>query len=124
MFHRILIANRGEIALRIIRTCRELGVRTVIAHSTADAHSLPVRMADESICVGPNDARGSYLNIAGIISAAAITECEAVHPGYGFLAENPSFADICRACGLTAIGSWISGCAVASAGFFSIVVST
>jgi acetyl-CoA carboxylase, biotin carboxylase subunit len=104
VFHKILIANRGEIALRIIRTCRELGIRTVIAHSTADAHSLPVRMADESICVGPNEARGSYLNIAGIISAAVITETEAVHPGYGFLAENPSFADICRACGLTFIG--------------------
>jgi acetyl-CoA carboxylase, biotin carboxylase subunit len=104
VFHKILIANRGEIALRIIRTCRELGIRTVIAHSTADAHSLPVRLADESICVGPNEARGSYLNIAGIISAAVITESEAVHPGYGFLAENPSFADICRACGLTFIG--------------------
>ena len=104
MFHKILIANRGEIALRIIRTCRELGIRTVIAHSTADAHSLPVRVADESICVGPNDARGSYLNIAGIISAAVLTDSEAIHPGYGFLAENPSFADICRACGLTFIG--------------------
>ena len=104
MFHKILIANRGEIALRIIRTCRELGIRTVIAHSTADAHSLPVRSADESICVGPNDARGSYLNIAGIISAAVLTDSEAIHPGYGFLAENPSFADICRACGLTFIG--------------------
>jgi acetyl-CoA carboxylase, biotin carboxylase subunit len=104
VFHKILIANRGEIALRIIRTCRELGIRTVIAHSTADAHSLPVRVADESICVGPNDARGSYLNIAGIISAAVLTDSEAIHPGYGFLAENPSFADICRACGLTFIG--------------------
>jgi len=104
VFHKILIANRGEIALRIIRTCRELGIRTVIAHSTADANSLPVRVADESICVGPSEARGSYLNIAGIISAAVITESEAVHPGYGFLAENPSFADICRACGLTFIG--------------------
>jgi len=104
VFHKILIANRGEIALRIIRTCRELGIRTVIAHSTADAHSLPVRLADESICVGPNDARGSYLNIAGIISAAVLTDSEAIHPGYGFLAENPSFADICRACGLTFIG--------------------
>jgi acetyl-CoA carboxylase biotin carboxylase subunit len=104
VLQKILIANRGEIALRIIRTCRELGIRTVIAHSTADAHSLPVRSADESICVGPNDARGSYLNIAGIISAAVLTDSEAIHPGYGFLAENPSFADICRACGLTFIG--------------------
>src|SRR5437660_9833283 len=104
MFHKILIANRGEIALRIIRTCRELGIRTVIAHSTADAQSLPVRVADESICVGPDDARGSYLNIASIISAAVVTDSEAIHPGYGFLAENPAFADICRTCGLTFIG--------------------
>ncbi|HUF93224.1 MAG TPA: acetyl-CoA carboxylase biotin carboxylase subunit [Candidatus Limnocylindria bacterium] len=104
MFHKILIANRGEIALRIIRTCREMGVRTVIAHSTADAHSLPVRLADESICVGPSDSRSSYLNIPSIISAAVVTDSEAVHPGYGFLAENPAFADICRACGLTFIG--------------------
>src|SRR5687768_1068589 len=104
MFHKILIANRGEIALRIIRTCREMGVRTVIAHSTADAHSLPVRLADESICVGPNDSRSSYLNIPSIISAAVVTDSEAIHPGYGFLAENPAFADICRACGLTFIG--------------------
>jgi len=104
MFHKLLIANRGEIALRIIRTCRELGIRTVIAHSTADAQSLPVRMADESICVGPDDARGRYLNIAGIISAAVVTDSEAIHPGYGFLAENPAFAEICRACGLTFVG--------------------
>jgi acetyl-CoA carboxylase biotin carboxylase subunit len=104
MFHKVLVANRGEIALRIIRTCRELGIRTVIAHSTADAQSLPVRMADESICVGPNDARSSYLNIPSIISAAVVTDSEAIHPGYGFLAENPAFADICRSCGLTFIG--------------------
>src|SRR5256885_12175774 len=104
MFHRTLIATRGEIALRIIRTCRGLGVRPVIAHSTADARSLPVRLADESICVGPNDARSSYLNIPSIISAAAVTDSEAIHPGYGFLAENPAFADICRACGITFIG--------------------
>ncbi|MGH7312859.1 MAG: acetyl-CoA carboxylase biotin carboxylase subunit [Candidatus Rokuibacteriota bacterium] len=104
MFHKILIANRGEIALRIIRTCREMGIRTVVAHSTADAQSLPVRLADESICIGPNDPRSSYLNIASIISAAAITDSEAIHPGYGFLAENPSFADICRTCGITFIG--------------------
>src|SRR5687767_14862525 len=81
-----------------------MGVRTVIAHSTADAHSLPVRLADESICVGPNDSRSSYLNIPSIISAAVVTDSEAIHPGYGFLAENPAFADICRACGLTFIG--------------------
>jgi acetyl-CoA carboxylase biotin carboxylase subunit len=104
VFHKILIANRGEIALRIIRTCREMGIRTVLAHSTADVDSLPVRLADESICVGPADARASYLNIPGIISAAEITDSEAIHPGYGFLAENPAFADICEACGITFIG--------------------
>ena len=104
MFHKILIANRGEIALRIIRTCREMGIRTVIAHSKADAESLPVRTADESICVGPNDARSSYLNMPSIISAAVVTDSEAIHPGYGFLAENPAFAEICRSCGLNFIG--------------------
>jgi acetyl-CoA carboxylase biotin carboxylase subunit len=104
MFHKILIANRGEIALRIIRTCREMGIRTVIAHSKADADSLPVRVADESICVGPNDARSSYLNMPSIISAAVVTDSEAIHPGYGFLAENPAFAEICRSCGLNFIG--------------------
>jgi len=104
VFHKILIANRGEIALRIIRTAREMGIRTVIAHSKADADSLPVRVADESICVGPDDARSSYLNMASIVSAAAITDSEAIHPGYGFLSENPAFADICRACSLTFIG--------------------
>lgn len=104
MFHKILIANRGEIALRVLRTCREMGIRTVVAHSTADAQSLPVRLADESICIGPNDARSSYLNIPAIISAAAVTDSEAIHPGYGFLSENPAFADICRAHNITFIG--------------------
>ncbi|MBI3636779.1 MAG: acetyl-CoA carboxylase biotin carboxylase subunit [Candidatus Rokubacteria bacterium] len=104
MFHKLLIANRGEIALRIIRTCREMGIRTVIAHSTADAQSRPVRLADESVCVGPPDPRSSYLNIPGILSAAVITNSEAIHPGYGFLAENAHFAEICRASGLTFIG--------------------
>jgi len=104
MFHKILIANRGEIALRIIRTCREMGIRSVIAHSKADAGSLPVRLADESICVGPDAARLSYLNIPAIISAAAVTDSEAIHPGYGFLAENPAFAEVCRACSITFIG--------------------
>jgi len=104
MFHKILIANRGEIALRIVRSCREMGIRSVVAHSQADAHSLPVRTADESICIGPNDPRASYLNIPAIISAAAVTDSEAIHPGYGFLAENPTFADICRSCGITFIG--------------------
>jgi acetyl-CoA carboxylase biotin carboxylase subunit len=104
VFQKLLIANRGEIALRIIRTCREMGIRTVVAHSKADAASLPVQLADESVCVGPDDARSSYLNIPAVISAAAITDCEAVHPGYGFLAENPAFAEICRACSLTFVG--------------------
>src|ERR1700720_2955923 len=104
MFHKILIANRGEIALRIPRACREMGIRTVIAHSTADTDSLPVRLADESVCIGPPEARGSYLNIPSIISAAAITDSEAIHPGYGLLSENPAFAEICRACGITFIG--------------------
>src|SRR6267142_2028663 len=104
MFHKILIANRGEIALRIIRTCRELGIRSVLAHSKADAHSLPMRLADETICVGPDSARESYLNIPAIISAAAVTDSEAIHPGYGFLAENPAFAEVCRACSITFIG--------------------
>src|SRR5437773_6593315 len=104
MFHKILIANRGEIALRIIRTCRELGIRSVLAHSKADAHSLPMRVADETICVGPDAARLSHLNIPPIISAAAVTDSEAIHPGYGFLAENPAFAEVCRACSITFIG--------------------
>src|SRR5256885_13643361 len=104
MFHKILIANRGEIALRIMRTCREMGIRTVIAHSTADAQSLPVRLADETICIGPDAPRASYLNMPSVISAAVVTDSEAIHPGYGFLAENPTFADICRASGLTFIG--------------------
>ena len=104
MFHKILIANRGEIALRILRTCREMGIRTVVAHSQPDAGSLPVRLADESICIGPAEARQSYLNIPSIISAASITDSEAIHPGYGLLSENAAFAEICRACGITFIG--------------------
>jgi acetyl-CoA carboxylase biotin carboxylase subunit len=104
VFHRILIANRGEIALRILRTCRDMGIRTVIAHSTADTDSLPVRLADESVCIGPPEARLSYLNIPSIISAAAITDSEAIHPGYGLLSENSTFAEICRACGIAFIG--------------------
>jgi acetyl-CoA carboxylase biotin carboxylase subunit len=104
MFHKILIANRGEIALRIMRTCREMGIPAVLAYSKADAGSLPVRLADESICVGPDDARSSYLNIPSLISAAAVTDSEAIHPGYGFLAENAAFAEVCRACSITFIG--------------------
>src|SRR5256712_4826171 len=104
MFHKVLIANRGEIALRLIRTLRELGIRSVLAHSKADAPSLPMRLADESICVGPDAARLSYLNIPAIISAAAVTDSEAIPPGYGFLAENAAFAEVCRACSITFVG--------------------
>ena len=104
MFKKILIANRGEIALRVIRACRELGVRSVVAYSEADRDSLPVRMADEHICIGPAPSSKSYLNIPNLISAALLTGSEAIHPGYGFLAENPSFAEICADCGLVFIG--------------------
>ncbi len=104
MFKKILIANRGEIALRVIRACRELGVETVIAYSEADRDSLPVRVADQRICIGPGPGSKSYLNIPNLISAALLTECEAIHPGYGFLSENPSFAEICSDCGLVFIG--------------------
>ncbi|WP_376794399.1 acetyl-CoA carboxylase biotin carboxylase subunit [Thermogemmatispora sp.] len=104
MFRKILIANRGEIALRVIRACREMGIRTIIAHSEADRDSLPVRMADERICIGPGPSGKSYLNIPNIISAALISGAEAIHPGYGFLSENPSFAQICADVNLTFIG--------------------
>ena len=104
MFSKILIANRGEIALRVIRACREMGIRSVIAHSEADRDSLPVRMADERICIGPGASGKSYLNIPNIISAALISNAEAIHPGYGFLSENTSFAEICRDVNITFIG--------------------
>ena len=104
MFRKILIANRGEIALRIIRACREMGIRSVIAHSEADRDSLPVQMADERICIGPGASGKSYLNIPNIISAAFISNAEAIHPGYGFLSENISFAQICKDVGITFIG--------------------
>ena len=104
MFNKILIANRGEIALRIIRTCREMGVKTVAVFSEADRHSLHVRFADEAVCIGPPAGKLSYLNIPQIISAAHLTNVEAIHPGYGFLAENAEFADICTASGFTFIG--------------------
>ncbi len=104
MFSKILIANRGEIALRIIRACRELGIRTVAIYSEADRSSLHVRFADEAICVGQAASSNSYLNIPAIISAAEITDVEAIHPGYGFLAENPHFAEICESCKITFIG--------------------
>jgi len=104
MFSKILIANRGEIALRIIRACRELGIRTVAVYSQADRESLHVRFADEAICIGPPPSANSYLNIPAIISAAELTDVEAIHPGYGFLAENPHFAEICESCKITFIG--------------------
>ncbi len=104
MFSKILIANRGEIALRIIRACRELGIQTVAVYSEADRDSLHVRFADEAVCIGPPSSLESYLNIPAIISAAEITDVEAVHPGYGFLAENAHFAEICESCNITFIG--------------------
>ncbi len=104
MFSKILIANRGEIALRVIRACRELGVSTVAVHSTADAASLHVRFADESVCIGPPPAKESYLNIPRILSAAEVTGADAIHPGYGFLSENAQFAEVVGHCGLTFIG--------------------
>jgi acetyl-CoA carboxylase biotin carboxylase subunit len=104
MFSKILIANRGEIALRIIRACRELGIQTVAVYSEADRNSLHVRFADEAVCIGPPPSRESYLNIPAIISAAEITDVEAIHPGYGFLSENAHFAEICESCNITFIG--------------------
>jgi acetyl-CoA carboxylase biotin carboxylase subunit len=104
MFSKILIANRGEIALRIIRACHEMGIRTVAVYSQADRNSLHVRFADEAICIGKPSSTSSYLNIPAIISAAEITDVEAIHPGYGFLAENAHFAEICKSCNITFIG--------------------
>ncbi len=104
MFRKILIANRGEIALRVQRACRELGIATVAVHSTADAEAMHVRLADESVCIGPPPAKDSYLNIPAILSAAAITGADAIHPGYGFLSENAAFAEMVDAHGLTFIG--------------------
>ena len=104
MFGKILIANRGEIALRVICACKELGIPTVAVYSEADRYSLHVRFADEAVCIGPARSSESYLNVAAIISAAEITGAEAIHPGYGFLAENPKFAEVCETCKLTFIG--------------------
>jgi acetyl-CoA carboxylase biotin carboxylase subunit len=104
VFRKILIANRGEIALRTIWACRELGIKTVAVHSTADTDSLHVKFADEEVCIGPPASKESYLNVSAVISAAEITGAEAVHPGYGFLAESAHFAEVCRECGLTFIG--------------------
>ncbi|HKY34129.1 MAG TPA: acetyl-CoA carboxylase biotin carboxylase subunit [Candidatus Polarisedimenticolia bacterium] len=104
MFKKILIANRGEIALRITWACRELGIKTVAVHSEADKDSLHVKFADEDVCIGPARAGESYLNIGAVIAAAEITDAEAIHPGYGFLAESAAFAEVCKACKITFIG--------------------
>lgn len=104
MFTTVLIANRGEIALRIARTCRELGLRVVAVYSTEDSDSAVVRFADQAVCIGPAPARGSYLNLSGIIEAALHAGADAVHPGYGFLSEMPDFAEACEASGLTFVG--------------------
>jgi acetyl-CoA carboxylase, biotin carboxylase subunit len=105
MFKKILIANRGEIALRVIRTCKEMGIKTVAVYSTADAESLHVRFADEAVCVGPGPSSESYLNIPNIIAAAEITNADAIHPGYGFLSENSKFSKICGENGIKFIGA-------------------
>ncbi|MFK7791636.1 MAG: acetyl-CoA carboxylase biotin carboxylase subunit [Devosiaceae bacterium] len=104
MFKKVLIANRGEIALRVLRACKELGIGTVAVHSTADAHAMHVRLADESVCIGPPDALDSYLNIPQILAACEITGADAVHPGYGFLSENAKFSEILAAHNITFIG--------------------
>lgn len=105
MFKKILIANRGEIALRIIRTCKEMGIKTVAVYSTADRESLHVRFADEAVCIGPPASKDSYLSIPNIISAAEVTNADAIHPGYGFLSENAKFSAICRDYGIKFIGA-------------------
>nr|WP_294899250.1 acetyl-CoA carboxylase biotin carboxylase subunit [uncultured Pedobacter sp.] len=105
MFKKILIANRGEIALRIIRTCKEMGIKTVAVYSTADRESLHVRFADEAVCIGPPPSKDSYLNIPNIISAAELTNADAIHPGYGFLSENAKFSAICKEYGIKFIGA-------------------
>src|SRR3546814_9608224 len=104
MFEKIRIANRGEIALRIQRACRELGIKTVVVHSEADRDAKYVRLSDESVCIGPAPARDSYLNMPAIISAAEVTDSEAIHPGYGFLAENADFAERVEKSGFVFIG--------------------
>src|SRR3954465_8035300 len=101
---KVLIANRGEIALRIHRACHEMGIKTVAVHSTADSDAMHVRLADEAICIGPPPAGESYLNIPNIISAAEISGADAIHPGYGFLSENTYFADVCESCHIRFIG--------------------
>ena len=104
MFNKILIANRGEIAIRIMRACRELGIKTVAVYSTADKSALHAQIADEAVCIGPAATKDSYLNTKAIIAACEITHAEAIHPGFGFLSENAEFARLCRTCGITFIG--------------------
>ena len=103
MFSRILIANRGEIALRIVRACRELSIHSVVAYSQADETSLAVQLADEAICIGPPPAVDSYLRVDRLIAAAEVCDADAIHPGYGFLAENAHFAEVCETCNITFI---------------------
>src|SRR5690554_4107273 len=105
MFKKVLIANRGEIALRVIRTCKEMGIKTVAVYSTADKDSLHVRFADEAVCIGPAESAKSYLKISNIIAAAEITNADAIHPGYGFLAENAKFSKIYNEHGIKFIGA-------------------
>src|SRR4029079_13894425 len=104
MFEKVLIANRGEIALRVIRACRELGIRTLAVYSEADVDSLHVQLADESICIGSPPSSDSYLRIDRIMSAAEVGDVDAIHPGYGFLAENAHFAEVCESCKIKFIG--------------------
>ncbi len=104
MFKKILIANRGEIALRVIRTCKEMGIKTVALYSTADRDSLHVRFADEAVCIGPPASSESYLNVPRIMAAVEITDADAIHPGYGFLSENANFAEVCQEYGIKFIG--------------------
>ena len=104
MFSRVLVANRGEIALRVIRACKELGIETVAVYSNADTDSMHVQLADSAICIGPGPSNQSYLKIYSIISAAEIANVDAIHPGYGFLSENAKFADICESCKIKFIG--------------------
>ena len=107
MFKKILIANRGEIALRVMRTAREMGIKTVAVYSSADSDSLHVKFADEAVCIGPASSAESYLKIPNIIAAAEITNADAIHPGYGFLAENSNFSKICEENGLKFIGACV-----------------
>src|SRR5471030_2342798 len=104
MFRKVLIANRGEIALRVINACKEMGIRTVAVYSEADRHSLHVKFADEAICIGPPRSAESYLNVPAVISAAEIADVDAIHPGYGLLSENANFAEVCRASNIKFIG--------------------